>query len=1003
MSEAKVLLAFAARGHANTTGRILAHEIAEAHETATKELTRALYALKMARREPGWFITAISWIRREQVTRRLGVAKAWHEGLMSIARITQFAARAEQELHGTVHLQHSAMTVTFSLTEIAEAVAKAVDACLTEAVRPNASVNELQVARLAVSDAARGLFAVYHNLHHKTWIDNLEANMNEVDLAEDGGRRRKGSFRQESVSSESVSAFSQPTTKEHVMNRGRDPAGQSGDSSDVESLNAFVYAHIRLCQCTMHTIDGHIEEMHRPAVSAGARAIHVLRSMRKMIFHPHPFSRFRPAWVSFSVQMALAISVASLFTLVTPLRDEFGSFSTSVLVTVVLVSGDTLAGSLKQSFLRWQGTAAGAVYGYIIYRHAVNEPWVLGTMLLPWVTLCALVRLIDTYAYAGSVAAFTAAIVMLTRNPAGSNPGLLSFARIELTVYGIVIFVFISTVVLPRHVRRDAHESLLAAVRIGESVVRYAVHTLVLLTASKRASAPRGRAENVPTEAEDLQSDMTQARERSSSAKFKAGEILDQVIHGLDAVLQEFEPCLNELPHLLSEAGAEPRFGRGVFHLSAHMHVLRQLQDIRLFATSILHSIVWVEQRGQRSMSSTAYMTSLLTSRTDTDSTDIPPTPVSPAEAEASPRPHKGRRGSETVNKLPDRIMTGSTEMPLTPVSPVEGGVSPRPRTGRRGSEIVNKLPDRIVMNSIGATLSMAATSLVEERLEPIQDSTQDASFKGVAKPSATGVDERDEFSALGRFMPVSESLKLLVETVPRLLVLIHNAMVHTGAALMTSTSGQPGRQTLGPRRAAVVRRLSALASSMTRKKRPSATAWSTAADGLPASTGLVGDAAPDADDGVDAPTMSQPTLPFSTLAVHEAQRQLDDLSTTVSAALETFYDAIHEYIETRQRCTATQSDSSQPGTGVRPRPPRTLDVLALYTTAFSVQGLGVAVVALARSAHLLYQVQPVALEDDLTMKSRRRTGKNIVMDAGEDDAAILDRIRSACTSVSIV
>ena len=66
--------------------------------------------------------------------------------------------------------------------------------------------------------------------------------------------------------------------------------------------------------------------------------------------------------------------------------------------------------------------------------------------LVFWTFACTFVRAIPAYAYAANVASFSAALIMVASSIDGSVQAL---NRIDLTLFGVVIYVVVSNIVFP--------------------------------------------------------------------------------------------------------------------------------------------------------------------------------------------------------------------------------------------------------------------------------------------------------------------------------------------------------------------------------------------------------------------------------------------------------------------------------------------------------------------------------------------------------------------------
>eukprot|EP00850_Spirogloea_muscicola_P016339 SM000132S26854 [mRNA] locus=s132:9162:16854:+ [translate_table: standard] len=118
-------------------------------------------------------------------------------------------------------------------------------------------------------------------------------------------------------------------------------------------------------------------------------------------------------------------------------------------VTVGFIIGSNQGGSFKAASLRLQGTAAGSIYGYLAIKVAHHHQWLVVFALVPWVIVASFVRHSSSYGYAGVVAAFTAAVIMLGYQQSGQGVDTYSLGRITETFIGVLCFVVVEGVVWP--------------------------------------------------------------------------------------------------------------------------------------------------------------------------------------------------------------------------------------------------------------------------------------------------------------------------------------------------------------------------------------------------------------------------------------------------------------------------------------------------------------------------------------------------------------------------
>ena len=85
---------------------------------------------------------------------------------------------------------------------------------------------------------------------------------------------------------------------------------------------------------------------------------------------------------------------------------------------------------------------------------AVSQAWkeAVTASLCLWVALCGYIRSLPKLNYAASVAAFSASIVINSTYQAylGSNLAVPALARIQQTIFGVAIYLVVSSVLYPQ-------------------------------------------------------------------------------------------------------------------------------------------------------------------------------------------------------------------------------------------------------------------------------------------------------------------------------------------------------------------------------------------------------------------------------------------------------------------------------------------------------------------------------------------------------------------------
>eukprot|EP00850_Spirogloea_muscicola_P003822 SM000016S01810 [mRNA] locus=s16:410:6780:+ [translate_table: standard] len=133
-------------------------------------------------------------------------------------------------------------------------------------------------------------------------------------------------------------------------------------------------------------------------------------------------------------------------------------------LTAAFVGGARVGGSLTVSLQRLEGTVVGTITGYLLLDATNDEvAWVVASLAL-FCFAAGYVRSSVRHGYAGTVASFTCAVVLLA---AGSSPlprDQYALNRIESTCIGVLAVVLVDLLVLPRRaallVRHEVRKNL---------------------------------------------------------------------------------------------------------------------------------------------------------------------------------------------------------------------------------------------------------------------------------------------------------------------------------------------------------------------------------------------------------------------------------------------------------------------------------------------------------------------------------------------------------------
>ena len=161
-------------------------------------------------------------------------------------------------------------------------------------------------------------------------------------------------------------------------------------------------------------------------------------------------SRFRQP-----VKVALAIVLASLMML-----DNVGPGTTWGVIAVCQAMSSHPGSSFKQGYNRIQGTVLGGMFGIVILDwFQWNTKLAILLSLTAWVFLCSFNRMSSLYGEVAVVAAITAPVIMI--GPIAGEEGAM--IRIQQTILGSLIYVFIDNIFWPVRAKLDLRRELLTS------------------------------------------------------------------------------------------------------------------------------------------------------------------------------------------------------------------------------------------------------------------------------------------------------------------------------------------------------------------------------------------------------------------------------------------------------------------------------------------------------------------------------------------------------------
>ncbi|CAM6113171.1 unnamed protein product [Calypogeia fissa] len=148
-------------------------------------------------------------------------------------------------------------------------------------------------------------------------------------------------------------------------------------------------------------------------------------------------------------KISLAMSMAALGGI--KFNKQYGFWAN---ISIGFIVQEHQGGSFRMGSLRIQGTALGAIYGYLAILITHNHPYLVLISLIPWVTVLSYLRFCRVFGPAGVIAGLTAAIIMLgqaqqTNEHTNGPVQELALIRIAENFIGVLSLVIVEMVVWP--------------------------------------------------------------------------------------------------------------------------------------------------------------------------------------------------------------------------------------------------------------------------------------------------------------------------------------------------------------------------------------------------------------------------------------------------------------------------------------------------------------------------------------------------------------------------
>jgi hypothetical protein len=179
-------------------------------------------------------------------------------------------------------------------------------------------------------------------------------------------------------------------------------------------------------------------------------------------------------WLNHNIQaLKIAAAVAIMGSLLIyeklPMFYQGGLWATSV---IVLIRQENTSSSFLMAYQRLEGTVIGAIYAFFIYQifqcdqHECGMAVQVPTLMV-WLLVCAYFREGPQHGYAATVAGFTPILLLI-----GTSSTLAgAWGRIEETFFGIVLYLIIDNVIMPRRIYPSITASVLSCISETKSMI----------------------------------------------------------------------------------------------------------------------------------------------------------------------------------------------------------------------------------------------------------------------------------------------------------------------------------------------------------------------------------------------------------------------------------------------------------------------------------------------------------------------------------------------------
>jgi hypothetical protein len=298
------------------------------------------------------------------------------------------------------------------------------------------------------------------------------------------------------------------------------------------------------------------------------------------------------------------------------------------MLVIELIRQENTSSSFLTAYQRLEGTVIGAIYAVLIYQIFQCDKYVCGIevqvpTLMIWLFVCAYFREGPQHGYSATVAGFTPIILLVgTTNTMAS-----AWGRIEETFFGIVLYLIIDNVIMPRRVYPSITASVLSCISETKTMIRESMATVEVLIEleitdnPKQDDTQKTQASHVlkplhcslssPIMGSGLYGSVTDVRQRTGSMSIAPSHEEIASVRDPESLLIEDSPT-SQTPQVSSYSEKSHREFLELFH-ACKIHLdksdlqLKQMKAQLALQSSLLSMVVHEPELWHRSFPLVAY------------------------------------------------------------------------------------------------------------------------------------------------------------------------------------------------------------------------------------------------------------------------------------------------------------------------------------------------------------------------------------------------------------